>query len=525
MAHGGHGNEFQGGHKATRTQQGAIKVDAETAKRLGIKVEPVTRKQLTTRLKTTGQIEPLPNQQVEVTTPVPGTLVKLLAAPGKFVSAGQALAVLSSPELAELRVSSLEKGAEAEADVQEAQADLRLAQQNYERQRQLAAADLRQARTQSALAQERYGKDRQLAAAGALPRRQAFESRAQLAEAKAVEARVASQGDVLEAAAQLKRAQSALGVAQSRTRLNSAAYEARLEQLGARANPDGTLTIKAPISGKVAEREATPGESFEEAGEPLMTILNDKAVLATANIYEKDLARVKVDQRVQVKVASLPSRTFEGRIIFIGAAVEGETRVVPVKAQLDNSRGQLKPGLFAELEVLTAQTSSVLTVSSSAVVDANGKPTVFVQNGDAYQPVEVTPGQTSEGFIEIKRGLFPGDLVVTQRAPQLYAQSLRGGSATEAEEAEASEATSAKTKGVQLPWWLTLFVGGAIAAGGFWAGRRTQRRQGFATVQLDRSVSDAERYGETATKRPPLPERVGKGSRVSEAESKPPHQG
>jgi len=528
LAHGGHGNEFQGGQEATEAQKDAIELDAETAKRLGLKVEPATRQPLATGIKTTGQVETLPNQQVEVTTPVPGNLVRLLAAPGAFVRAGQAVAVLASPELAELRVGSFEKSAEAQGNLQEAQADLRFAQQNYERERRLAAVDLQQARTQSAFAQERYSKDQQLAAAGALPRRTAFESRAQLAEAEAAEARVSSRGDVLEAAAQLKRARAQVDVAQKQVRLSSAGYQARLEQLGASANPDGTITIKAPISGKVADREVTLGESFEEAGVPLMTIQNDNGVLATANIYEKDLAKVKTGQQVQVKVASLPNRTFGGRISFVGAAVEEDTRVVPVKAELDNSSGLLKPGMFAELEVLTDRTPAVLVVPSAAVVETNDKrKVVFVQNGNAYQPVEVTLGQTSGNLVEVKRGLFEGDLVVTQRAAQLYAQSLRGGNEAEGggTEAQSNNPSSAS----QLPWWLALPVGGAIAAGAFWAGRRTQRRTVLLRdAQLEPSLYDAE-YLETSDHQLPLASgngRLGEGQRVSDTESTvPPRQG
>jgi len=519
LAHGGHGNEFQGGHEATPAQQGAVKVDAETAKRLAIKVEPVTRKPLAFGIKTTGQIEPLPNQQVEVTTPVPGTLLKLLAVPGSRVRAGQAVAILASPELAELRVESAERRAEAIADVQEAQADLRLAQQNYERQRRLAAADLQQAQTQSAVAQERYNKDRQLASAGALPRRQAFESKAQLAEAKAAEARIASRGDVLEAAAQLKRAQAAVEVAQKRVRLSDAGYQTRLEQLGASANADGTITVKAPISGKVADREASLGESFEEAGEPLMTLLSDNGVLATANIYEKDLAQVKPGQRVQVKVASLPNRTFGGRINLIGAAVTGETRVVPVKAQLDNSSGLLKPGMFAELEVFTDRTPAVLAIPRSAVVETNGRKIVYVQNGNAYQPIEVTLGQTSENLVEVKRGLFEGDLVVTQRANQLYAQSLRTNNTVESE-AGTPEAASDQT-GMQLPWWLALPVAAAIATGAFWAGRRSQQ----SMLSLDAQIEPLYEAEASETSRLPASRKgLSEGYRITDKESIPPRQ-
>jgi len=63
--------------------------------RLGL-VEPVSRQRLAFGIKTTGQIESLPNQQVEVTTPVRGTVTRLLVQPGDQVSAGQAVAIATS---------------------------------------------------------------------------------------------------------------------------------------------------------------------------------------------------------------------------------------------------------------------------------------------------------------------------------------------------------------------------------------------------------------------------------------------
>jgi cobalt-zinc-cadmium efflux system membrane fusion protein len=478
LAHGGHGEDFHGETEASPASD-AIQVDAETAEQLGIKVEPVNRQRLAEGIKTTGQIETLPNKQVEVTVPISkATVVELLVAPGAQVKAGQPVAVVAAPDLVELRVESQEKRAEAEANVQQAQADLKLAQQNLERQRQIAAADIEQARTELEVAQEQYDRDLDLVNAGAIPRRQMLESQAHLAEGKAELAKAASRREVLEAEAQLKRAQSAVEVAQSRLRLSDDTYQTRLQQIGTKANAKGLVTVTAPISGRVADREVTLGQSFEDAGGKLMTIVNDSQVFATANIYEKDIDKVKTGQRVSVKVASLTDRTFSGRITVIGSAVEGETRVVPVKAELDNPGGVLKPGMFAELEVLTNRTpTAILVIPSSAVVDTNGKKQVYVQNGNAYQPVEVTLGQTSGDMVEVKSGLFEGDLIVTQRATQLYAQSLRDGSKAsvgehqsgEAKEAPSPASDSANNK-EQLPWWLVIPVGGAIAASTFWAG-------------------------------------------------------
>lgn len=101
LAHGGHGNEFQSGSE-TRTTN-SIQVDAQTAKRLGIKVEPTKKQRLDISIKTTGKIETLPDQKVEVTAPLTSKVVELLVKPGSKVKKGQPVAVISSPELVELR--------------------------------------------------------------------------------------------------------------------------------------------------------------------------------------------------------------------------------------------------------------------------------------------------------------------------------------------------------------------------------------------------------------------------------------
>jgi cobalt-zinc-cadmium efflux system membrane fusion protein len=488
FAHAGHGgHEFQAANEATQPT-GAIQVDAQTAKRLGIKVESVKRQELAIGIKTTGQIETLPSKKVEVTTPISGAkVVELLVEPGASVKAGQPVAVVAASDLVELRVNSQEKRAEAEADLQKAQADLKLAQENLEQQRQIAAAEIAQARTEVEVSREKYSRDQELASAGALPRRQMLESQAHLREGEAQLTKASSRREVLEAEAQLKRAQAAVEVAQSHIRLSDATYQTRLQQLGTAASEKGLVTVTAPISGTVSDREVTLGQAFQDAGGKLMTIVNDSRVFATANIYEKDLDKVKMGQRAIAKVASLPDRTFNGRIAVIGSVVEGETQVVPVKAELDNSGSQLKPGMFAELEVLTDRTATaILAIPSSAVVEANGRKLVYVQNGNAFQPVEVTLGQTSGDMVEVKTGLFEGDLVVTQRAPQLYAQSLRGGSKpseNEQKKAATPQMTERKTNSLPVPWWLVGTAGGvaisltacfAIASGAFWLGRRSK---------------------------------------------------
>nr|WP_242038412.1 biotin/lipoyl-binding protein [Chroococcidiopsis sp. [FACHB-1243]] len=106
LAYGGHEDEFHSGSEATQTTD-SIQADAQTVKRLGIKIESVKRQQLAVGLQATGQIETLPHRQVEITTPISGAKVdQLLVQPGVYVQAGQPVAILAAPDLVELRVTS-----------------------------------------------------------------------------------------------------------------------------------------------------------------------------------------------------------------------------------------------------------------------------------------------------------------------------------------------------------------------------------------------------------------------------------
>lgn len=461
-----------------------LKVDAEAARQMGIQVEPVTRKQLWVGLKTTGQIEALPNQKVAVTAPILGTVVRFLVQPNDAVEAGQIVALLSSPELAQLRVEAIQKRDEAEAGLQQAEADLKLARQNDVRQRQQATADLTEAQTQVALAQERYDRNRELQAEGAVTRRQVQESATELAAAHATLTKAQSKLGELESANQLSKAQSEVAVAQSRLRLSDSAYRARLQQLKTTANDEGLVTVTAPIAGTVADRPVTPGETVtvEAASKPLMTIVNAQRVWATANLYEKDLAQVAVGQSARVTVTSLPQRRFTGRVAQIGTVVEG-SRVVPVKVELENAQQALKPGMFAALEILTQRTPvSVVAVPHTAVVDNGGTPRVFVQQGEGYRSVPVTLGQQSGDWVEVKTGLQAGDRVVIAGATLLYAQSLGGAGIPSDDDDKPEEGKKSNPdlddllREIKIPVWIGLPGALVMAGGAFWAGRRSRQQ-------------------------------------------------
>jgi membrane fusion protein, heavy metal efflux system len=556
VAHAGHGNEFGSSQSVSPT---GIEVDAPTADRMGIQVEPVTQKLMETGIQATGKIETLPGNTVEVTSPIPGKIVELLVEPGDVVAKGQTVAVLSSPELAELGITAQEKRAEAEADVLEAEAELQLARENYtrssniaeaeiaeaqtqleaakarydrdrdlvdegavvaatresyQRQVEVATAEIAQAETELAVAQERYDKDRELVEGGALPRRQMLESQARLADANAALTRAQGRLSVMEAetairqaemdlptrdlresedllaAAQaqlttanqrrevgeteaaIQKAEAALQVAQARLALSDGTYTARLRQVEAVANADGRVTISAPIGGTVSERTITLGESVQESGEALMKILDNSRVWVTANVYEKDIDRIQEGQTVVVRVNGL-NRTFSGTVDRISPTVDDEKRVIQVRAALENDRELLKPGMFANLEIATSRTSEpVLSIPTSALVEANGQQLIYVQNGQSFEPVEVELGDKFGDRVKVKSGLFEGDRIVTQGGMLLYAQSLRSGGQKQDSQPEIRAVNS-----TSFPRWMLVPIVGAIVGigvGSFWLGRRSR---------------------------------------------------
>jgi membrane fusion protein, heavy metal efflux system len=554
---GGHNHGASLGGKG-KTGSSEVTIDAATAQSLGIKVAPVQRQKLPIEIVATGQIELLPNQKVEITSPIKGKILQLLVQPGAKVKAGQAVATMTSPELGDLRVASQEKKNEAAASLQQAQAEFQLAQEGYRRIDQIAKADREQALSQLAAAQSRlsreqqlvksgalvqvaktnyqrqqqiskteidaaqyavnfasarYQQDIKLANSGAVTRRQALESQARLAEARATLAKAlnqpgliqaetelrkaendlplrelreaekqvaeargqlakaVNQRSLIEADSQLRKAKFAILAAQNRPALSSPTYHSRIGQLGNIDNQNGVITVKSPIDGTVAVRAASPeenqdittGQSVPEAGAKIMTITDDRQVLATINIYEKDLARVKTGQDATVKVGN---EVFNGTVSRIGTAVEGQSRVIPVQVAISNSGDSLKSGMYAELRLVTDEsTAPAIAVPSASVIEAEGKKIVYVQNDNTYQAVNVQLGQTVGDLVEVKSGLFAGDQVVTQRAMQIYAQSLKAPVHNHGYGEGAKTSAPGGWK-MPSPWWLA--IPGTLVTGGAW---------------------------------------------------------
>jgi cobalt-zinc-cadmium efflux system membrane fusion protein len=274
-------------------------------------------------------------------------------------------------------------------------------------------------------------------------------------------------------------------------------YTTRLRQLNTSADANGLVTIKAPIDGTVADRPATIGQTVVDGETKLLTIANNAIVAATAQIYERDLPKITIGRSVNVRVAGLGDRLLRGTIDRIGTQVD-DRRTVAVRVLLDNASNELKAGMFAELEIVTGSSDRpLLSLPSAAIVEANGKKLVYVQNGNSFRPVELTLGETAGDRVEVKTGLFAGDRVVTRGVMSLYAQSLRGGTSSADNHQDNPPQSPATADNIVIPLSVlpiagvsTLAVAGISL--GIWQYRRrfkNSSNQNTLDADIDRAIT------------------------------------
>jgi cobalt-zinc-cadmium efflux system membrane fusion protein len=172
--------------------------------------------------------------------------------------------------------------------------------------------------------------------------------------------------------------------------------------------------LKAPFSGIITNYHASIGEVVEPSTE-LLSITDMSSLWVLADVFEKDLSHVRAGMAVQVRVASYPGRTFQGRITYVADTIEPKTRTAKVRCVVENNGGLLKLEMFATVEIPLERTNSVLAVPDSSIQQIDGKSVAFVRNSEKeFQKREVQTGIASGGYTEIRSGLKAGELVATQ---------------------------------------------------------------------------------------------------------------
>jgi Cu(I)/Ag(I) efflux system membrane fusion protein len=177
------------------------------------------------------------------------------------------------------------------------------------------------------------------------------------------------------------------------------------------ANPE-RVVFRAPAHGVVLEKAAVEGMRFAP-GMAIYRIADLSSVWVIADVYEQDIARVAAGQPASVTIDAFPGRRFDAKVSYLYPALNAATRTTPVRLELQNPDGLLRPGMFAHVELATAGAAPRLTVPGSAIVAGTDRDVVLVAEGEGrFRPQEVTVGMRGRDHVEILDGLEEGERVV-----------------------------------------------------------------------------------------------------------------
>ncbi|HZY30274.1 MAG TPA: efflux RND transporter periplasmic adaptor subunit, partial [Candidatus Methylomirabilis sp.] len=353
---------------------------------------------------------------------VAGRVVRILVDEGDQVRAGQTLAILDQKE-AEAQLNL------ARANLQAAQA--RLAQVEAGVQMLAAQIQTRISETSATLekAAKSFERARSLSVDGAISQEQLDLAKAEHEVANAVyEAALANRDQLHVKRREVEAVRAAVEQMEAALKLE----EVRLSH---------TVVI-SPIDGMVTKKHVSAGETvglgtgpFFTLGEPLLTLADLRQLWIKSTIDEVDSSKVRLGLSALVTLDAFPGKTFLGKLVKISPAVsrEGqESRTVTIRVVLEETRGLLKLGMSADVQIIVGSLPSVLSLPTEAIVKKEGRSFVYVIHEGKARLQPVTLGESNWNLTEIKGGVQGGELIIL--AP--VTPGLKDGARVRAIEAE-----------------------------------------------------------------------------------------
>jgi len=343
------------GHSGTADH---IELSEEALKTINLKTSVAERRPISSEIKTTAVIEPNRTKIAHVSPRISGRAVDVKAFLGDSVKKGQVLAKLDSIELGQTKAQYLKS-----------KANLEVARANYSR------------------------------------------------EGRLFKKQISSEKEYLDAKAEFLRSEAALNKERETLRLLGLNDEEikSLKWRGSR-QPASVFPLIAPFTGTVVEQHIVLGEFIKPEDKPY-TIADLSHLWIQLDIYENDLRWVEDGKTVDIDVNSYPGESFKGTVTYINDILDESTRTVKARVEVLNSDGKLKPGMFATatISVPLSDSEEVIAVPGSAIVQIQDKSVVFVQEGESsFKMIVVTLGQNSGEYVEVVKGLDPGDKVVIE---------------------------------------------------------------------------------------------------------------
>ncbi|GJL52967.1 MAG: RND transporter [Nitrospirales bacterium] len=318
----------------------------------------VERRVIREAIQSTANIKPNEYKLTHVSPRIEGKAVKVIAELGDLVKPGQILAVLDSIELGSKK-----------STFRQARTTLLINKTNYEREKRL------------------------------------------------FEQKISSEKDFLDAQGAYQQSLAAYQAAFEALEMVGLSHE-EIEGIIQKKghHPLSSFSLKAPQGGTILARHISPGEMVSPRDKPF-TIANLTTVWILLDIYEKDLAGVRVGADVRITVDAYPGETFHGAVVYLGNLVNPDTRTVEARVEIPNRDGRLRPGMFARASIASSasQGKQALVVPQNAVQRIEDNPVAFVEEkAGTYTKRVLTLGSEEDRYVEILTGLKEGERVVTK---------------------------------------------------------------------------------------------------------------
>ena len=212
----------------------------------------------------------------------------------------------------------------------------------------------------------------------------------------------------------VERARSLLEASRERLRHWDISEE-QIRQLDESRQPSRTVKVFSPASGLIVGKMGNSLDGMRLT--PGMTVLklgSHSRLWAKVELYENDVRYVREGTPVRVEVSAFPGRSWRGRVVLFDGALDSRTRTLAAYVEIDNSDMKLRPNMFADVMIRPTAVRGAVKVPQQAILHSGERAVVIVEKSKGvFEPREVELGTEGGGFQEVRRGLEPGERVVT----------------------------------------------------------------------------------------------------------------
>ncbi len=352
----------------SKESKGIIQIAHDAAESIGLETEIVNKKKVNFDIKYNGTVKPVPAKTFFISSPVNGRIKDVFVEPNQLINTNQPLAEISSQDIAELQFNVTKEKIDLEGDVQEANLELELAKNSYEREKKL------------------------------------FEDG------------ITAKKDFLEAENNYKIVENKVQILKKKEKSVIELAEKRLAIFGSNisgsSSDSGLAEIKSPLTGLIIKRLINPGEVVEK-DTILFEAANLSEVFLESKIYEKDLPSINSGKKVVFTTEALPGAVFHGEINYISQIVDPETRTITVRAKVQNPGYRLKPEMFGKM-FISISDKDAIAINKDAIQKVDNENVVYIKKTYGFRETKIRLGKETDGLVEVISGVEPGQEIVTK---------------------------------------------------------------------------------------------------------------